>query len=132
MSNIQDLKHRRGTGDCYEQLVNERKISDTLERELNEAKSDVARLVRENNQRIDDFYESYARCEIERDEARHHRNCVQIELTAMGLRLHTCQLAFNKEASLRVAAETERDIARVALRRLESEIARRKKDKIDC
>ena len=39
MSDIQDLKHRRGTGDCYEQIVNERKISDTLERELNEARA---------------------------------------------------------------------------------------------
>ena len=38
MSNIQDLKHRRGTGDCYEQIVNERKISDALERELNAAR----------------------------------------------------------------------------------------------
>ena len=36
MSDIQDLKHRRGAGDCDEQIVNERKISDTLERELNE------------------------------------------------------------------------------------------------
>ena len=41
MSDIQDLKHRRGTGDCYEQLVNERKISDTLERELNEIKDQI-------------------------------------------------------------------------------------------
>ena len=40
MSDIQDLKHRRGTGDCYEQIVNERKISDALERELNDAKEE--------------------------------------------------------------------------------------------
>ena len=34
MSNIQDLKHRRGTGICYEQIVNERAISDALERQV--------------------------------------------------------------------------------------------------
>ena len=48
MSNIQDLKHRRGTGDCYEQIVNERKISDALERELNAAKAEVERLLGNN------------------------------------------------------------------------------------
>ena len=40
MSDIQDLKHRRGTGDCYDQLANERKISDALERELNALKEE--------------------------------------------------------------------------------------------
>ena len=66
MSNIQDLKHRRGTGDCYEQIVNERKISDALERELNEAKAEIERLCKINAFNL----ETTARYVAERDAAR--------------------------------------------------------------
>ena len=66
MSNIQDLKHRRGTGDCYEQIVNERKISDALERELNAAKAEVERLCKINAFNL----ETTARYVAERDAAR--------------------------------------------------------------
>ena len=40
-----------------------------LERELNESQREADMLRRENNRRIDDFYESYVRCEMERDKA---------------------------------------------------------------
>ena len=88
MSDIQDLKHRRGTGICYEQIVNERKISDTLERELNEAKAEIERLridnvsheysISELRMRIglepggnySEVVEAYERVTKERDEAR--------------------------------------------------------------